>query len=44
MGGLARERIAGFWNAVGLTPPPEPDHLAALLGLYASLTERASRH
>ena len=42
MGGLARERIAGFWNAVGLTPPPEPDHLAALLGLYASLAERAS--
>jgi TorA maturation chaperone TorD len=41
MGGLARERIAGFWNAVGLTPPPEPDHLAALLGLYASLAERA---
>ena len=41
MGGVARERIAGFWRAVGLTPPPEPDHLAALLGLYASLVERA---
>jgi len=41
MGGVARERIAGFWHAVGLTPPPEPDHLAALLGLYASLIEQA---
>lgn len=41
MGGVARERIAGFWHAVGLTPPAEPDHLAALLGLYASLIERA---
>lgn len=46
MGGVARERIAGFWHAVGLTPPAEPDHLAALLGLYASLIERAgsARH
>ena len=25
MGGVARERIAGFWHAVGLTPPPEPE-------------------
>lgn len=40
MGGDARERIAGFWRALGLTPPAEPDHLAALLGLYASLAER----
>ena len=40
MGGEARDRIAGFWRAVGLTPPAEPDHLAALLGLYASLAER----
>ena len=43
MGGVARERIAGFWHAVGLTPPPEPDHLTGLLGLYASLVERAER-
>jgi len=40
MGGDARDRIAGFWRALGLTPPAEPDHLAALLGLYASLAER----
>lgn len=40
LGGEARERVAGFWRALGLTPPAEPDHLAALLGLYASLAER----
>lgn len=40
LGGEARDRVAGFWRALGLTPPPEPDHLAALLGLYASLAER----
>lgn len=39
LGGEARDRIAGFWQALGQRPPPEPDHLAALLGLYASLTE-----
>ena len=40
LGGEARDRVAGFWRALHLTPPPEPDHLAALLGLYASLLER----
>ncbi len=40
LGGEARDRIAGFWRALGLVPPSEPDHLAALLGLYASLAER----
>jgi len=39
MGGEARDRIAGFWRALGETPPPEPDHLGTLLGAYASLTE-----
>lgn len=39
LGGEARDRVAGFWRALGLTPPPEPDHLATLLGLYASLLE-----
>ena len=39
MGGEARDRVAGFWRAVGRTPPPEPDHLAALLGLYAALLD-----
>lgn len=39
LGGEARDRIAGTWRAVGLTPPDEPDHLAVLLAAYASLTE-----
>jgi hypothetical protein len=39
MGGEARERIAGFWRAVGRTPPAEPDHLSVLLGLYAAVSE-----
>lgn len=39
LGGEARDRAAGFWRALGLVPPPEPDHLAALLGLYAALIE-----
>ncbi|MCY4557190.1 MAG: molecular chaperone TorD family protein [Chloroflexi bacterium] len=39
MGGEARERIAGFWRAVGRTPSAEPDHLSVLLGLYAALSE-----
>lgn len=39
LGGEARGRIAGFWQAVGRTPPTEPDHLASLTGLYASLAE-----
>ncbi len=39
LGGEARDRVAGFWRALGLIPPPEPDHLAALLGLYASLID-----
>ena len=39
MGGEALDRAAGFWRALGLVPPAEPDHLAALLGLYAGLME-----
>jgi TorA maturation chaperone TorD len=39
LGGEARDRVAGFWRALGMTPPAEPDHLAALLGLYAALAE-----
>lgn len=39
LGGEARDRVAGFWRAVGLVPPAEPDHLAALLGLYATLID-----
>jgi len=40
LGGEARDRVAGFWRALGLAPPAEPDHLAALLGLYAEVVER----
>ena len=40
LGGEARDRVAGFWRALGMTPPPEPDHLGALLGLMAALMER----
>jgi nitrate reductase assembly molybdenum cofactor insertion protein NarJ len=39
IGGEARDRVAGFWRALGLAPPAEPDHLAALLGLAATLSE-----
>ena len=39
LGGEAAARVAGFWRAVGYTDPQPPDHLAALLGLYAGLGE-----
>ncbi len=39
LGGEAADRVAGFWRALRLAPPPEPDHLAGLLGLYATLCE-----
>lgn len=41
LGGEARDRIAGFWRALGEHPPAEPDHLTCLLGAYADLTGRA---
>lgn len=41
LGGEARDRVAGFCRALGWTPPAEPDHLATLLALYATLAERA---
>ncbi|NNL30460.1 MAG: molecular chaperone TorD family protein, partial [Gemmatimonadetes bacterium] len=37
LGGEARDRIAGFWRALEETPPPECDHLALMLSLYARL-------
>ncbi len=43
LGGAAAEAVAGFWRALGLTPPPEPDHLAHLLALYAHLGEAEQR-
>lgn len=39
LGGEARDRIAGFWRALGETPPNEPDHLAILLAQYANLLD-----
>ncbi len=39
LGGETGDRVAGFWRAIGLVPPPEADHLSALLGLYASLLD-----
>lgn len=39
IGGEARDRVAGFWRALGLTPPAEPDHLTVMLSLYARLRE-----
>lgn len=42
LGGVTVERIAGFWSALGYDPPAEPDHLAALLGLYAALRDGES--
>jgi TorA maturation chaperone TorD len=42
LGGEVRDRVAGFWGALGQPPPMEPDHVAALLGLYAALAFRAA--
>ena len=39
LGGEARDRVAGFWRALGQVPPAEPDHLALMLALYARLIE-----
>ncbi len=39
LGGEARDRVAGFWRALGQDAPDEPDHLSGLLGLAASLAE-----
>jgi TorA maturation chaperone TorD len=41
LGGDAADRVAGFWRAIGVAPPAEPDHVTALLSLYASLGEAA---
>ncbi|HEX8746822.1 MAG TPA: molecular chaperone TorD family protein [Pyrinomonadaceae bacterium] len=43
MGGEARDRVAGFWRALGLTPPAEPDHLSVMLALYAELAGREEK-
>lgn len=43
LGGEGTDRVAGFWRALALPPPAEPDHLTALLSLYASLGEAAAQ-
>lgn len=43
IGGEARDRIAGFWRALGLDPPTECDHLAVMLAFYAELGEHEAR-
>ena len=39
LGGEARDRVAGFWRALSLTPPADVDHLSTMLALYAQLAE-----
>lgn len=39
LGGEARDRIAGFWRALDLQPPDEPDHLTTVLAFYARVRE-----
>ena len=43
LGGEGADRAAGFWRALAITPPAEPDHLTVLLALYASLGEAAAQ-
>jgi TorA maturation chaperone TorD len=40
LGGEAQDRISGFWRALALEPPKEPDHLIVMLACYAELCER----
>jgi TorA maturation chaperone TorD len=39
LGGEAADRVAGFWRALRQPVPADPDHLTALLGLYATLVD-----
>ena len=43
LGGAATDLIAGFWHALHVPVPADPDHLTALLGLYASLMDAHAR-
>jgi hypothetical protein len=43
IGGEARDRVAGFWRALGLAPPDEPDHLTVMLATYAELGDHERR-
>lgn len=39
LGGIARDRVAGFLRALDASAPNESDHLVALLGAYAELLD-----
>jgi TorA maturation chaperone TorD len=39
LGGVARDRVAGFFRALDAVPGPEPDHLAVLLTAYSQARE-----
>lgn len=39
LGGEAADRVAGYWRALRLRVPADPDHVTALLGLHATLLE-----
>jgi len=39
LGGAARDRVAGFFRALGAVPDPEPDHLTLLLTAYEQLRD-----
>jgi TorA maturation chaperone TorD len=41
LGGEARDRVAGFWRALGGEPPAEPDHLSVLMAGVAALAGEA---
>ena len=43
LGGDGLDRVAGFWRALGLSPPPDADHLGVLLMLYAELGDAQSQ-
>ena len=43
LGGDGLDRVAGFWRALGLSPPPDADHLGVLLMLYAELGDAESQ-
>ena len=42
LGGVGRDRVAGFLRALDVTPPSEPDHLVALLHALADLGDLAA--
>lgn len=43
LGGEPRDRIAGFWRALGGEPPHEPDHASVLLAALAELAGTEAR-